>query len=52
MKNGFQLQNPVLNRVTEDPESKLMAYLIRDFFEHHNMDNTLQVYLPEVDMQD
>ena len=29
-----------------------MAYLIREYFEYYQMENTLSVYLPEVDMQD
>ena len=51
-KHGFQWQNPAISKISEDPESKLMAYLIREYFEHYQMENTLSVYLPEVDMQD
>ena len=38
-------------KVHEDPDSKLIALLIKEYLEHYKMDYTLSVYLPEVAMQ-
>lgn len=32
----------------EDPDTKLVALLVKDFLEHYKMDYTLSVYLPEI----
>ena len=47
---GFQWQSPGAGKVHEDPDSKLMALLIRDFLEHHKADYTLSVYNPELSL--
>ena len=48
---GFQWENPQAGRIHEDPDSKLMALLIKEYLEHYKMDYTLSVYLPEIAMQ-
>ena len=48
---GFQWQNPVAGKIHDDPDSKIVALLIREYLEHYKMDYTLSVYLPEVAMQ-
>jgi hypothetical protein len=48
---GFQWANPVAGKIHEDPDAKLMAFLIKDYLEHYKMDYTMSVYLPEVAMQ-
>ena len=48
----FQWKNPASEKIHEDAESKLMALLIKEYLEHYEMQNTLNVYLPEVDMKD
>lgn len=45
---GFQWQNPAAAKVHEDPDTKLVALLVKDFLEHYKMDYTLSVYLPEI----
>ena len=48
---GFQWQNPAAAKVHEDPDTKLVALLVKDFLEHYKMDYTLSVYLPEISLQ-
>ena len=48
---GFQWENPQAGKIHEDPDSKLMALLIKEYLEHYKMDYTLSVYLPEIAMQ-
>ena len=38
-------------KIHEDPDSKIIALLIKDYLEHYKMDYTLSVYLPEIAMQ-
>ena len=47
---GFQWQNPAAAKVHEDPDTKLVALLVKDFLEHYKMDYTLSVYLPEISL--
>jgi len=48
---GFQWQNPVAGKIHEDPDSKIIALMIKEYLEHYKMDYTLSVYLPEIAMQ-
>ena len=45
---GFQWQNPAAAKVHEDPDTKLVALLVKDFLEYYKMDYTMSVYLPEI----
>ena len=47
---GFQWQSPAAKNVHEDPDTKLVALLVKDFLEHYKMDYTLSVYLPEISL--
>ena len=47
---GFQWQNPAAAKVHEDPDTKLVALLVKDFLEYYKMDYTLSVYLPEISL--
>jgi hypothetical protein len=47
---GFQMHSPIAAKIHEDPDSKLIALLIREYMEHYRMDYSLSVYLPEVVM--
>lgn len=38
-------------KIHEDPDSKIIALLIKEYLEHYKMDYTLSVYLPEIAMQ-
>ena len=38
-------------RIHDDPDSRLVALLIREYLEYYKMDYTLSVYLPEIAMQ-
>ena len=40
--------NPLVEKVHDDPDSHLVAMLIKDFFEHHKLKNSLSVYNPEI----
>tara|TARA_B110000285_G_C14806261_1_gene459853 strand:+ start:107 stop:247 length:141 start_codon:yes stop_codon:yes gene_type:complete len=45
------MHSPIAAKIHEDPDSKLIAMLIREYMEHYRMDYSLSVYLPEVVMQ-
>ena len=43
--------NPMVEKVHNDPDSQIMAMLIKDFFEHHKLKNSLSVYSPEIALE-
>ena len=43
--------NPSVEKVHNDPDSQLMAMLIKDFFEHHKLRNSLSVFTPEIALE-
>ena len=45
------MHSPQAAKIHEDPDSKLIAMLIKEYMEFYKMDYSLSVYLPEVVMQ-
>ena len=43
--------NPMVEEVHKDPDSQIMSMLIKDFFEHHKLKNSLSVYTPEIALE-
>ena len=43
--------NKSAGHIHDDPDSKIVALMIREYLEHYKMDYTLSVFLPEIAMQ-